>query len=195
MGKVSVPPLPSTMASASVTGFSPLPQDKHPATSEEKLVIVAPTSVYKKFLHMAYDTSGHQGTAKTLTRLSEFTYWVGMARDAGQYCTCCVTCQKAKAPARPPAPLQPIVTTRPWELVAVDILKVPPSNRGNNYLLVAQDYFSKWQFAIALPNQNSIVKALRDQVFTVVGTPSKTSLGPKEKFRKPHPLSYVRHLE
>ena len=162
MGKVSALPLPSTMASASVTGLGPLSQDKASRNFRRELVIVAPTSLYKKFLHMAHDTSGHQGTAKTIAILSEFTYWVGMARGAGQYCTCCVTCQNAKVPARPPAPLQPIVTTRPWELVAVDILKVLLSNRGNNYLLVAQDYFSKWPFAIALPNQKatSIVKAL-----------------------------------
>ena len=124
---------------------------------------------------MAHDTSGHQGTDKTLARLSDFTYWVGMARDVGNYCTCCVTCQMAKAPAAPPASLQPIVTSRPWELVAVDILKVPTSNRGNSYLLVAQDYFSKWPFAMALPDQKAttIVRALRDQVFTMVGPPKR----------------------
>jgi len=73
---------------------------------------------------------------REMTRLSGFTYWVGMARDTRHYCTYCVTCQKAKAPATPPTPLQPIVTNRPWELVAVDILKVSMSNRGYNYLLV-----------------------------------------------------------
>jgi len=145
---------------------------KHPSIAEAKVLIVAPTSLCKKFLHMAHDASGHQGT---LARLLDFTYWVGMAREVGKYCTCCTTCQMAKAPATPPAPLQPIVTSRPWEMVAVDILKVPMSSRGNNYLLVAQDYFSKWPFAIALPDQKAttIVKALRDQVFTMVGPPRK----------------------
>ena len=148
---------------------------KHPSIAEAKLLIVAPTSLCKKFLHMAHDASGHQGTDKTLARLSDFTYWVGMAREVGNYCTCCTTCQMVKAPATPPAPLQPIVTSRPWEMVAVDILKVPMSSRGNNYLLVAQDYFSKWPFAIALPDQKvtTIVKALRDQVFTMVGPPRR----------------------
>jgi len=81
----------------------------------------------------------------------------------------------AKAPATPPAPLLPIVTSRPWEMVTMDILKVPMSSRGNNYLLVVQDYFTKWPFAITLPDQKAttIVKALRDQVFTMVGSPQR----------------------
>ena len=112
---------------------------------------------------------------KTLARLLDFTYWIGIAKDASHYCTNCITCQMVKVPARPPASLQPIVTSRPWELVAVDILKVPMSSRGNQYLLVAQDYFSKWPFAIALPDQKTatIVTALRDQVFTMVGPPRR----------------------
>ena len=129
---------------------------RHHSAAEEKLLIVAPATLHKKFLHIAHDAAGHQGTDKTLARLLDFTYWVGIAKDASHYCTNCITCQMVKAPARPPAPLQPIVTSRPWELVAVDILKVPMSSRGNQYLLVAQDYFSKWPFAIALPDQKQL---------------------------------------
>ena len=60
-------------------------------------------------------------------------------------------------------------------MVAVDILKVPVSTNGNQYLLVAQDYFSKWLFAMAMPDQTAerIVKVLRDEVFTFVGPPQK----------------------
>ena len=74
-------------------------------------------------------------------------------------------------PYQLPAPLQPIVASRPWELVTVDILKIPQSAKGNQYILVAQDYFSKWPFAQSMPNQKAerIVKILRDQVFTLVG--------------------------
>lgn len=90
---------------------------KHPLTAEQKLLIVAPNSLRKEFLHMAHNAVGHQGTDKTTARLSDFTYWVGIAKDAGHYCIHCVTCQMVKAPARPPASLQPIVTSRPWEMV------------------------------------------------------------------------------
>ena len=47
-------------------------------------------------------------------------------------------------------------------MVGVDILKVPITSKGNQYLLVAQDYFSKWPFSIALPDQKAatIVRVL-----------------------------------
>ena len=40
-------------------------------------------------------------------------------------------------------------------MVGKDILKVPMSSKGNQYLLVAWDYFSKRSFAIALPEQKA----------------------------------------
>ena len=66
-----------------------------------------------------------------------------------------------------------MISSKPWELVAVDILKVPRSAEGNQYLLVVQDYFSKWPFARALPDQTAekIVQILRDDVFTLVEPP------------------------
>ena len=45
---------------------------------------------------------------------------------------------------------QSITTTQPWEMVAVDVLKVPTSTKGNQYLLVVQDYFSKWPFSFPM---------------------------------------------
>ena len=59
-----------------------------------------------------------------------------MGKGVNTYCSHCVTCQRAKATAFRQAPLQPVVASRPWELVAVDILKVPMSRQGNQYMLV-----------------------------------------------------------
>ena len=77
-----------------------------------------------------------------------------------------------------------MIACRPWEMVAVDILKVPMSTEGNQYLLVAQDYFSKWPFAKQIPDQkaNRILQILRDDVFTVVGPPQKLHLDQGRNF-------------
>ena len=60
-------------------------------------------------------------------------------------------------------------------MVTVDVLKVPVSANGNQYLLVVQDYFLKWPFAKAMPDKKAerIVQILRDEVFTVVAPPQK----------------------
>jgi len=63
----------------------------------------------------------------------ESVYWVGMAREVGNYCSHCKICQTTKSQPKPPAPLQPVIASRPWEMVAADILKVSTSHQGNEY--------------------------------------------------------------
>ena len=53
------------------------------------------------------------------------------------------------------APLQNIPIGQPWQMIAVDILKVPLSTNNNCYLLVIQDYFTKWADAVPLPDQSA----------------------------------------
>ena len=66
-----------------------------------------PASLQKAVIYQSHDipTSGHQGIAKTLQRLQEVAYWVGMAQAVSQYCAKCVVCQQAKLPVPTPAPL------------------------------------------------------------------------------------------
>ena len=40
-------------------------------------------------------------------------------------------------------------------MVAVDVLEVPLSTKNNRYLLVIQDYFTKWAEAIPMPDQTA----------------------------------------
>ena len=48
------------------------------------------------------------------------------------------------------APLRPIITTRPRELVTMDLVEYPVSNDGNRYVLVAIDNFTKYLELFAL---------------------------------------------
>jgi len=148
---------------------------RSPTMAAEKLFIVVPGSLCKQFLTTAHDKAGHQGSDHTLSQLSQTAYWVGMAKDVICHCSHCSKCQFNKSLPAHTAPLQPIIASRPWELVAVDILKVPQSAQGNQYILVVQNYFSKWPFVQAMPDQKAerIVKSLCDQVFTLVRSPQR----------------------
>ena len=78
-----------------------------------------------------------------------------MAKDVDEYCRQCCICQQYKLSMSQRAPLQNIPIGQPWQMIAVDILKVPLSTNNNHYLLVIQDYFTKWADAIPLPDQSA----------------------------------------
>jgi len=127
-------------------------------------VPILPPSFQQDALTLCHDipTAGHLGIDKTLDRLRRNAYWVSMARDVECHCRNCTTCQKSKLSLPPRAPLQNMPIGQPWQMVAVDILQVPLSTNNNRYLLVLQDYFTKWADAIPLPDQtaNHIVKEM-----------------------------------
>ena len=56
-------------------------------------------------------------------------------------------------------------------MIAVDILKVPLSSQNNCYLLVIQDYFTKWVEAIPLPDQTA-KRITEELVFAKYGLPT-----------------------
>ena len=41
-------------------------------------------------------------------------------------------------------------------MISIDILEVPVSTKNSRYLLVIQDYFTKWADARLLPDQTAI---------------------------------------
>ena len=96
-----------------------------------------------------------------------------MNKDMIDHCKNCKTCLHSKVIKRSAAPLEKIEASRPWQMVGVDVLKVPMSRNGNQYLLVAQDYFTKFPFAFAMPDQTAdrIARTLVQNIFSVFGPP------------------------
>ena len=138
-------------------------------------VLVVPDSMWQEFLHQCHNdpAAGHQGVEKTLERLQGKGYWVNMNQHVERHCRECTKCQKFKLPQPTRAPLTSMPIGKPWQMVAVDILTVPISTNGNKYLLVIQDYFTKWATTIPLPNQSAatITSALIN-LFSQMGMPN-----------------------
>ena len=70
----------------------------------------------------------------------------------------CESCQRMNPSVKcPTLDLQPVPVTGLWEMWGVDIIgPLTLTPRGNCYIIVATDYFSKWPEAAALPNKNAI---------------------------------------
>ncbi len=66
-----------------------------------------------------------------------------------------------------PTPLEP------WDTLAIDLLKLPTSSEGNQYLLVAIDHFSCYSILVSLKGKTAttVATALIDKVFCPFNTP------------------------
>ena len=98
----------------------------------------------KDALQSLHDECGHFSFKKTLSRIRERFYWPRMFTDVKVWCENCVRCQqKRNAVPQMRAPLKPIITMRPRELVTLDLVEYPVSSDGHRYTLVI-DHFTKY---------------------------------------------------
>ena len=68
-----------------------------------------------------------------------------MSSQIEEWCEKFKVCQQRRNPvAANRAPLQPITTPRPGEVVTMDIVEYAPSVREYRYCLIMIDHFSKW---------------------------------------------------
>ena len=133
--------------------------------------LVVPDSLKEEVMYGVHEGIGgrHLGVEKSVTKLKERFYWPGHYNDIQSWCANCNSCIAQKtAPPHHRAPLQPVRVAYPLEMVAVDIMgPLPKNENGNCYILVAEDYFTKWLEAWAIPNQEAktVAQKLLDEMF------------------------------
>ena len=126
---------------------------------EVRWQLLVPSSMKAEVFTQLHDgkTAGHLGVNKTIERVKERFYWLGCSRDAKDWCKRCGVCASRRGP-RPAlkAPMKTYNVGAPLERVALDVMgPLPVSDRGNRYILVIGDYFSKWKEAYAIPDQTA----------------------------------------
>ena len=117
---------------------------------------------------------GHMGVRKTLEKIRRRFYWPGQKSDVVKWCSNCIACNSRKSPPRNKAPLEVSHASRPLERIAMDIMgPLPETPRGNCYILVVGDYFTKWKEAYPLPDMEalSIAKVLVNEFICRFGVP------------------------
>lgn len=144
--------------------------------SEWKLVV--PTAERVKILQTSHDvpTSAHLGFFKTFQKNAEDYYWPRMKQQVLNYIRQCETCQKQKMSNFSRFGLMEAEKKAyfSFEMIAVDCMgPFPRSKKGNAFLVVAVDIFSKLTIMKPLrqATASAIVSFLTDQVFLPYGTP------------------------
>jgi transposase InsO family protein len=115
--------------------------------------IVVPKHMILKVLEKHHDhiMSGHEGQQKTADRVREYFYWNDLESDCFSYCNTCETCQMYKKPNGPnKLPMHSIIPSKPWDFIGIDFTgPFKRSKRGNYYIIVAIDFFTKYCEALA----------------------------------------------
>ena len=148
-------------------------------TPSQRLVLIVPREMRAELLRLAHDvpSSGHMGINRCLERLQRQYYWPGMGAEVQLWIAECEKCNQRKTPCPSrKAPMQSIEVGQPMELWAMDVLgPLPMTARGNQYILVMSDHFTKWVEAVPMPNQRAetVAKAFVDEVVTRHGVPTK----------------------
>ena len=131
----------------------------NPKTRRTNWQLLVPSAKRKEvFTHLhEHNTGGHLGVERTLEKIKLGFYWPTMRRTIEDLCKKCDKCAARKPPLRKSrAPLQQYLVGEPLEQITVDILgPLPITKRGNRFVLVIGDYFTKFAEAVALPDQEA----------------------------------------
>nr|VZI14049.1 unnamed protein product [Spirometra erinaceieuropaei] len=122
---------------------------------------VLPPAHTRSVLRELHLQLGHAGQGK-LEKAARLRFWSpNLRQDVALICQECGVCARFKHPTHNPrAPLQPISTGYPNQRLGVDIVgPFPQSRKGNRYLLVMVDFFTKWAEAAPLPDQTTATVA------------------------------------
>jgi len=148
-----------------------------PNGRSRKNLMVAPRSRQEQILKECHNghSGGHLGVKKTLENIKTRFYWIGCRQSVMDWIKKCDRCLKAKGPNRKTrSAMKKYISGAPFERIAMDILgPLPVSNRGNKYLLVVMDYFSKWPevYPISDMETQTIVDVFVKNWVTRFGTP------------------------
>ena len=115
---------------------------------------------------------GHFSGDRLYRTLSRHWWWEGMYQDVVTYCKNCPECAiVAGGGCQHRPPLYPIPVQRPFQIVGVDLMELPLTQQGNRYVIVFQDFFTKWPMVYPLPDQRSchITRLISEEIVPMFG--------------------------
>lgn len=126
--------------------------------------LILPKEYYQTVFKELHKEMGHPGVDRTVDLIRERFYWPRMQGDIEHFVMHVCECLKKKRPPKPTrAPLVPIVTTRPFELVSMDFLHLETCKHGYEYILVVMDHYTR--FAQAYATKNKSAKTVVEKIF------------------------------
>ena len=119
-------------------------------------LIVLPFGIMADIAVKTHEQLSHIGSSKLQDILLQQFWHPSIIKMCLDICKCCTHCQFYKVDNQHiKAPTLKIQTSYPFELLAVDVMMLPRTSRGNLAVVVAIDHCSKWLSAIPVRNKTS----------------------------------------
>ncbi len=146
------------------------------AAADLRWQVVAPkplrSQIFKACHHHAM--AAHQGVARTAALIKRRCYWPRMQKDVEAWCKRCTTCGRCKAAVRGHGELQQPRHGAFNERVSVDLIgPLHRTDRGNEYIVVIQEHFTKWIEGAAVATKEAMLVAMS------LSTNGSTSTAPR----------------
>ena len=138
---------------------------------------IVPTSDRVALLETMHNhvLAGHLSGVSVGKKIAVRYWWPGVSKDVKNHCRECDNCAKSKTATHNRPPMIPIKVTAPFEMVTYDIMGPisPASPRGNKYVLVIVDHFTKWVEIYAMIDQKAptIANIMYQEYITRHGVP------------------------
>lgn len=146
-------------------------------TAEGVLKNVPPPGKRAALIKEMHEHNGHYGALRTYYLLQALYYWVGMRKDVRQFVKGCEVCDRFRAKCNALKPsLTPLPLMGPGYRWNVDLAgPLPITKRGNVYVMVAVDHWSKHMELLSIPNKEAetVAAAFAEHVLCRFGAPAE----------------------
>ena len=142
-----------------------------------KWLLLVPKQLRKSVVDSMHNSvfGGHLGTKKTLNKILQSHYWFNLRDDVTVWVKQCDVCARNKrSKVSPKAAIGDMRTGASMDRLGIDIMgPLPLSNKGNKYIQVITDAFTKWVEIRAIPDQTAVTCAehLVDSMICHFGCP------------------------
>ena len=118
--------------------------------------------------------AGHFSGQRLYNVVSRRWWWDTLYHDSFEFSRNCAECAVVSGYGRRnQPPLHPIPVQRPFQILGVDIMELPVTEKGNRYVIVFQDFLTKWPLVFPAPDQKAIriARLLAEEVLPLFGCP------------------------
>ena len=131
-------------------------------TRKKRKQLVLPEYYHRLVLTELHNKMGHLGADKVEELARHRFYWAYMQDDIEFYIQNECACIADKRPVQAErAPLVPIASSAPFELICIDFLHLDRSKGGFNYVLMVTDHFTRFTQSYATKNNSAKTAAER----------------------------------